>query len=51
MSESRGLACGVAGGIARTSSALRWRLVHGLVAAGTLEVWVEPDGASTGTPC
>jgi hypothetical protein len=29
---------GVAGGIARTSSALRWRLVHGWVAAGTAEV-------------
>lgn len=33
-SESHGLACGVAGGIARTSSALRWQPLHGLVAGG-----------------
>lgn len=36
--EGRGLACGVVGGTARTSSALRWRLLHGVVAEGTVEV-------------
>jgi hypothetical protein len=37
-SESDGLACGVVGGLARTSSALRWRLLYGSLAAGMVEV-------------
>ncbi|MGH3575675.1 MAG: helix-turn-helix domain-containing protein, partial [Pseudonocardiaceae bacterium] len=38
MIERHVLACGVAGGTARTSSALRWRLLHDLIAGATGEV-------------
>lgn len=50
MIEGHGLAGGVAGGIARTSSALRWRLLRDLVAEEIVGVgrsgWLVNPGTS-----